>query len=323
MTRRLVAFLACIAVCAGLSARAAAASFPLSNGRTLEGEPISFTAQGMVVKLADGTFAERVGWTNFTQEALKVLAKNPKAKQFVEPYLEVEETEDASKKPAVEVKAAIPDRLERPDPKAGFSALFTSSVTITLFLLLYAANIYAAFEIAIFRNYPAALVCGVAAVVPVLGPILFICLPTRLQKTQDELAAESMAQHMVEAEGHAPLHVGAHAADAGEQGAAPPVPTGPAVTVYSRGQTTFNRRFFETKFAGFLRVVPGEAERDMIIHIRSARGEYSGSRLTRIMPNELCLQVSKGGATSDVMIPFTEIMEIQVRHKDAVAAPSA
>jgi hypothetical protein len=91
----------------------------------------------------------------------------------------------------------------------------------------------------------------------------------------------------------------------------------PKVTVYQRGQTTFNRRFFETKFAGFLKVVPGEAEKDMMIHIRSSRGEHSGNRLTRVLQNELHLQVSKGGATSDVIIPFNDIYEIQVRPKEA------
>ena len=91
----------------------------------------------------------------------------------------------------------------------------------------------------------------------------------------------------------------------------------PPPTVYQRGQTTFNRRFFETKLSGFLRVIPSEAEKDMLIHIKSARGEYVGSRLSRVMPNELYLQISKGGASSDVIIPFNDISEVQIRHKDA------
>jgi hypothetical protein len=324
MTRRLVALVGCFVFCAGLAGSARAASFTLSTGETLEGEPISFDARGLVVKKPDGSFATRVPWTNFTQNALKDLAKNPKAKPFVEGLLEVDEPEpDAARKAAIEIKPKIPDRLERPNPKAGFGALLSSGLTIALLIVLYAANVYAGFEIAIFRNYPIALVCGVAAVLPVVGPILFLCLPTRLQKTPEELAAESMAQHLAEAEAHAPLH--AQPGHEGQEAAPPPPPaeTGPQTTVYLRGQTTFNRRFFETKFAGFLRMVPGEAEKDMVIYIRSARGEHMGARLSRIQPNELYLQIQKGGAASDVMIPFAEIMEIQVRHKDTAAAPSA
>jgi hypothetical protein len=64
-------------------------------------------------------------------------------------------------------------------------------------------------------------------------------------------------------------------------------------------------------------MVPGDAEKDKVIYIKSARGEHSGSRLTRIQPNELFLQVQKGDATADVIIPFNEIYEVQVRPKDA------
>ena len=323
MTRRLVALVGGILLCAGLAGPLRAATVTLSNGQSLEGEPISFNPQGLVLKLADGTFTPRVAWTNLTQDALKELVKNPKAKVFAEPYVEADEPEEeVARKAALVVKPRIPDRLERPNPKATWGALFSSSLTLSLFIILYLANIYAGFEIAIFRNYPIVLVCVVAAVIPVLGPVVFLCLPPRLQKTQDELAAESMAQHQAEAEAAALAYAEAHPGEEMPEAPAAPVETGPKTVVYSRGQTTFNRRFFETKFAGFLRMVPGEAERDKVIFIKSSRGEYLGSRLSRIQPNEIYLQINKAGATSDVMIPFTEIMEIQVRQKDPATAPS-
>ena len=127
--------------------------FPLSDGSTLEGDPISFDARGMVVKKPDGTFAQRVGWTNFTQEALKVLSKEqPKAKSFIEPYLEIDEA-DAEKKPVLEIKPKALKRLERPDPKAGWGSLFSSPVTLALILLLWAGNIYAGWEVGIFFTF--------------------------------------------------------------------------------------------------------------------------------------------------------------------------
>ena len=43
--------------------------------------------------------------------------------------------------------------------------------------------------------------------------------------------------------------------------------------VYKRGEFTLNRRFFETKFAGYFRVVLGEAEKKFVIIIRLAREE--------------------------------------------------
>src|SRR5260370_35531975 len=55
-----------------------------------------------------------------------------------------------------------------------------------MLLILYLANIYAGYEISIFRNQPAALVAGVAAVAPVVGPIVFLCLPQRIPKGAEE-----------------------------------------------------------------------------------------------------------------------------------------
>lgn len=314
MIRRFAVVLVLFALMACGIFLAPAASYLLNDGTTLSGDAISFNVQGVVVKTADGNFAPRAAWTNFTQEALKELAKEPKAKPFVEPYLELDESE-TEKKPSLQIKPKPHDRLARPDPKAGMGAMFSSAIGVILFLLLYAGNIYAAFEIAIFRNYHPGLVCGVAAAAPVIGPALFLCLPTRLQKSHDELAAESMAEHAPDEVQLAYTHPGGHGTAEGE--AATAEAAQPKVTVYQRGQTTFNRRFFETKFSGFLRVVPGDAEKDKVIYIKSSRGEHVGSRLTRIQPNELFLQVQKGDATADVIIPFNEIFEIQVRPKDA------
>jgi hypothetical protein len=102
-----------------------------------------------------------------------------------------------------------------------------------------------------------------------------------------------------------------------EPAPAPAAPKLPEPVVYRRGQTMFNRRFFETKLAGFLRMVPSDAERDMVITIKSARGEYMGNRISKLQPEDLTLQFHRGTASSDVTIPFTDIQEVTVKHKDA------
>jgi len=195
--------------------------------------------------------------------------------------------------------------------------LFKSPLSIVLLLIIYAANIYAGYEVSIFRNYPAAAVCAVAAVAPVLGPVLFLCLPTRMQAAPQEaaetLATEHQQQHLVVP--HEPTEE--EAAAAAEEAA--PAHGGPALPqpiVYGRGYYSFNRRFFETKMAGFMRMVPSDAEKDMLIHLKSSRGQYVGTRIVRLMPDELYLHVTKGGASQDVMVPYNEIAEIQIRHKD-------
>ena len=306
--------LAMIALSVGGLLSARAATYLLNDGTTVEGEPTTPTPDGILLKKPDGSYP-RVRWTNFTQQALKDLAKQqPKAKTFIEPLLEDDES-DAEKKPALIIKPKEHARLDRPDPKAGMGALFSSGLSLLLILLVYAGNIYAGFEIAIFRNYHPGLVCGIAAVAPVIGPAIFLCLPPRLQKSLDELAAESMSEHGGEVTQLSYVHPGSQEATPEAQAAAEKAAAESLVTVYQRGKTSFNRRFFETKFAGFLKVVPGDADKE--IYVKSSRGEYVGHRLTRVQGNEIILQVQKGEATSDVIIPFPEIVEVQVRPRSA------
>ncbi len=304
--------------------RAATVALKLNNGEVVEGEPVSLNDQGIIVKKADGSFANRVAWKDLNQESLKAVAAlkglNKAAQAAVAAMLEPDDVDPAGKKPEIEFKVKLPNRLERPDPSAGLSALLASPITMMLLVLMYLGNIYAGYEAGVFRNYHCGITCAVAAVAPILGPILFLCLPTRIQKSQDELAAESMAAHLAAQQAQEGEEVVAQeptpeelAAQQAAAEAAAAAAAAPRVVSFARGQTTFNRRFFETKFAGFLRMVPGEAEKDKLLYIKSARGEHVGARLSRIDPNELYLQVKEGVATADVMIPFHEIYEVQIR----------
>ena len=291
--------------------RAAAGTYEMVGGNVLTGEPISANAQGLVIKREDGSFAPRVAWTNFTANALKELAANPKVKPFVDPLLEGEE-EIASRKAAAEITVKPVAKLERPDPRGGLGALFRSPLSLTLLLFVYLANIYAGFEIAIFRNYPIGVGCGIAAVAPVIGPIIFLCLPRRIPASAEQHEEQLAEEHQVE-------HVVTSEQEVHEAAPAPAVATAPSLpqpTVYQRGHFSFNRRFFETKMAGFMRMVPSDAEKDMLILVKSSRGEFVASRIARLTPNEIYFLVMKGGASSEVMIPYTELAEVQIRHKD-------
>ncbi len=292
--------------------------FELTDKTSLSGQPLAPDKRGVIIKGEDGKLSDRVPWTNFTQTALKKISELPTAKALVEPYLEPDDPEP-SKKAAAEITIKPVPRLPRPNPRAGFGAIFSSSLSVFIFLLLYAANIYAGYEISIFRNYPAGLVCGVAAVAPILGPIIFLSLPPRILPRDEPLAEEQAAQEELVPTGETAGELAAPPLDGHAATAAPAANAArlPPPTIYQRGHTTFNRRFFETKMSGFLRIVPSEAEKDMVICVRSARGEHSGPRISRVMPNELALQVSKAGATADVIIPYSEIQEVQIRHKEA------
>jgi len=328
-----------ILICLGLwlcGWSASADTFQLNDGRTITGEPL-FTAAndaGLQIRIAEGQY-ERVPWASFSQADLKTFQQQPKLAPLVEPFIEISE-EERLQKTHVEIKP-VP-RLERPEAHSLFGAMFSSGVGVVVLLLLYAANLYAAYEISIFRARPVAVVCGVSALLPFIGPIIFLSMHTVMEHApaeEEEVHAEAAAGAPRPASGAAmpdssPLAPpeavsAAHAPPAAAslriahaEAAAPGAPAAlPQTQTFQRGAFTFNRRFFETKFPGFFGVVRRDAEKDLQIVIKSARGEYHGQRITRITGNDLHLEVHKGHASEEVLIPFTEIKEVQLKHKDA------
>ena len=207
-------------------------------------------------------------WANFSQEDLKKFAKVQKLEPLVEPFIEVTQEEKIKK---TEVNIKQPPRLERPAPQSLLGALFSSGLGLFVLLLLYAANIYAGYEVSIFRARPPALVCGVSAVLPLAGPIIFLSMPTKIAPVEEtwetgaarrrQKAAAADAVNPMQAEGAehptALRLAGTGPADAVKLGhfeGGEEKPALPPTTTYQRGQFTFNRRFFETKFPGFFGV---------------------------------------------------------------------
>jgi hypothetical protein len=314
-----------------LAGPAYADTFTLANGETITGELLmgSENDAGIQIKVGEGKY-ERVAWASFSQDDLKKLVKVPKLAPLVEPFIEITQA-DKIKKTEVNIKQ--PARLNLPAKGSLIGALASSGLGLLVLLLLYAANIYAGYEISIFRARPTVLVCGVSAALPLIGPIIFLSLPTKLAPVEETLAPEpEPAPEAEAAEAVNPMHAdgAAHPTALRLAGSGPQdevkvgqfeggakKPAIPETVVYQRGQYTFNRRFIETKFPGFFGVVRRDADRDMVLVIKSSRGEYVGQRISRIAANDLHLQVQRGHASEEVMIPFVEIKEIRLQHKDA------
>jgi len=292
----------------GLAVVARADTYSLADGKSVSGDVVSFNDIGIIFRTADDTYSDRISWTKFSQDGLKQLAANPKIKPFVEPFIEIPESE-LSHKP--EVKVQDVSRMELPPEQSLFGALFSSSVGLVVLLLIYAANIYAGFEVAIFRGRPKAVAMGVAAVLPVLGPVIFLSLPTHMEPAAppvEETAAPA------ESEAHRFTMPGATLTPQQEetQIAAASWTAQPAAQIFQRGQFTFNRRFFETKFPGFFGVVRRGEDKDKVLTVKTLRGEFVVTRIARIGADTVHLQMVKGGASYEEMVPFTEIQEIQL-----------
>ncbi|PYK97642.1 MAG: hypothetical protein DME19_15575 [Verrucomicrobia bacterium] len=297
--------------------------FKLANGNVLRGELASADEDGLVVKLDVGGFSKREPWINFSQETLKELARNPKAAPLVEPFIELEPQEIKAKEKQKEIVVKpVPNRMERPTPKPSLAAAFLTPAGLTILVVLMLANLYAAYEIALFRQQPVPLVCGLSVLFPALVPLIFLSLPTRAAHGEAEaVSAEAEAGAGAEAHGGVKAKTTSRfpAAAAGGLSLAASSKPDAAPAPFQPQTFTRNRRFFETKFPGFFRMVPSETEKDLVIVVKAVRGEYVGKRISRISSNEMHLQLQSGNASAEVMVPFVEIQSVQIRHKDAKA----
>lgn len=298
-----------------------AKDFKLLDGSTVSGEPADGNDYGVVFRFTGG-FSPRIPYSKFTQEALTELAKVPKLAPMVEPFLDL--PAPPRPKPKSIVVRDVP-RVTRPVGRTSFFSSFFTPLGLVVLAALYAANLLAGYEIALYRGRPVGVVCGVSALVPVLGPLIFL-----VSQTEGVDQASTGAQEpLQEALPGAPT---ARAAGSTSKRVTPvPVGTslrvaaptkekaGPFETkVFNRGEYTFNRRFIETQFSGFFRIVPSEAEKDLVLVVRTPKKEYIGKRITRISSNEFFLQLYEGGG-KEVNIGFGEISQMIVRHKDAKA----
>jgi hypothetical protein len=308
-----------ILICFGIwqcSVASFGAEFRLNNGDVLRGEAVSFNDDGLVVHLEIGGHSPRISWSKLTQETLQQLSKNPQAARFVEPFIDLPPV-PKEKKIKKDFKIKQPPRVDRV-AKPNFFASFATPTGVGILLVLILANVYAAFEIARYRHRPPALVCGASIIFPFIAPALILAMPpaeaeelggggvvepsaagqTTGKATTGSLAKVPMASGLSIAQGEKPA-----AASAGQ-----------APQSYKRGEFTFNRRFMETKFASFFRIVQSEADKDLVLVVRCPKEDYMAKRISRISSNEMHLQLLRG---VEVSVPFADIAKIQVRHKEA------
>jgi len=271
---------------------ARADTLQLNDGSSVSGDIVLFNDAGITLRTPSDSYTNVV-WPKFSQSALKQLAQNPRIKPLVEPFIETPPPQAKNATMAVHEVA----RLELPPKESLLAALLSSSVGFIALLLIYAANVYAAYEIALLRVRPVGLVMGVAAVLPVLGPIIFLSLPIRRQteaaEVQPVAAPHAFAVPGVAARGaESVAAAGIHVSPA----AAPRAAAHREAQVFQRGQFMFNRRFFETKFSGFFATIRRPAERDLVLVIKTARAQLIVQRITRIASNEVDFEGLQGGA---------------------------
>ncbi len=310
-----------------LASSAVAATYQTSDGRTLAGEPVGFSNRGLVMKLPDGSYSPATPWSQLSQATLKELRDNPKAARFVEPHIQLteEERERLSGLVLADVK-----RIDRPTGNTGIiGMLFSSGLGWLLVLLIYFGNLFSAYEIALYRAYSPQVVCGIAAVLPWIGPATLLAIPREklvgvMGGKPAATAAPVVEEELSEDGEDAPLNAAAEPTvlPPGESFEEMPVPDEvkpallPDTVTYSRGVVTFNRRFFESKLAQFTKIVPPGEVQDFVLLFKTSRGNHLTNYISKLDQAELQIRVAKGHASEDVKIPYLEIYEIQMKHKD-------
>jgi hypothetical protein len=296
----------------GLFVVVRADTFELDDGTSLTGDIVTFNDTGITFRMANDNYTN-VMWTKLSQDALKQLSQNPKIKPLVEPFIEIPLSE---RPPKPEIKIQDVTRLELPPKQSLLGALFSSSVGIFALLLVYAANIYAGFEIAVMRARPIALVVGVSAVLPFVGPIIFLSLPVKIDSVPVEASVAGDPQTFAVPDA-SPKDETKAAGGAWQTQAQAPVASQPEMQIFQRGQFTFNRRFFETKFSGFFTATRHGAEKNLVLLVKATSGQLVVERISRIASDDVHFEVVQGAARREIMVPFADIQEIQLQPKSA------
>jgi hypothetical protein len=289
----------------GLTASVFAAetlTLTLTDGASVTGDIVKSDDYAVMIHTAGETYTTTtIQWPRFSQDSLKQLAKIPSLQAYVGPFIEPTES-TRPQKAAIQVKAVT--RLNRPENPSIFGGLVHSSVGWFILLVVYAANLYAAFEIALVRGKPPGMVIGLSAVLPLIGPIFFLTQSIKPLPVADEPAGEAVAAVAppVSPAEEVPMASTTWQPSSEEKK--------PQPQVFARGKFTFNKRFIETKFAGFVGELKGEAK-TFTMEIKTLKALFAVERIMQVGTIEMILETPNGQVT----VPFADIQEIKLNPK--------
>ena len=270
----------------------------LTDGTSHTGDIIKFDDNGLMLH-EDGERYTALQWSQLSQDTLKTLAQDPKKAPMAEPFIEPTTLAKQPSASAIQINPVT--RLERPANPSVLGGFAGSSVGKVVLVILYLANLYAAFEVALIRNRPLFQVLGLSAVVPVIVPAIFAYLPVVLEKPPEEVPMEGALPEKVAMHG-APTEIEVEA-----EAIAAAVKQAQA-QVFARGKFTFNKRFIETKFAGFVGEPKGDGLK-FTMTLKTTKEVFSVERIAQVGAGDALLETKERG---QVTVAFTEIQEIKL-----------
>ena len=307
---RKIIFLFSLIIAVASGARAAE-TLTLTDGSTLAGDIVKPDDNGLLLRAAGDVYTN-VSWGRFSQESLKHLAENPKTRQYVDVFILPDESQRPAK-PEISVKKddeltrlKLPGRDGNPPPSL-FGGLLGSPVGLFILLVLYGANLYAGYEISIIRARPALQVIGLSAALPVIGPVIFLAMPMRVEAPPEEQDFAAPAGTAGAAAQRTPEEIQIVEASWRKE------EKKPEAQVFARGKFTFNKRLVETKFAGFI----GEPKGDGLkfsMEVRTATAQFAVERIMQVANTDVIFETATSG---QVTVPLADILEIKLIPKAA------
>ena len=297
----------------------------LTNGDIIEGTVADVDQNGIVVRRDIGGFAQRANWMQLTQQSLKKIRRlgqvDPKryrgAAAYAEPFIEPDESEMERNLLPGPVKGlaqpALPSSVEASSKVAAFGSVGGLGLLVAIAL----GSMIAGLGVAAFRESNAILAAGVSLFLPVIGPILFLVKPK--VEYEDEYDEDEEYEEVEAPEGATMSDTGGGAV-AGMMPEAKKMSfaqtgakkSGLKPQTWARGDTRFDRSFFQNNFPNFFKTVLGEAERGFALALKTGKREYIGQRITRISGTDIHMELLN---SKEQKISFREIGTVDLRPK--------
>lgn len=301
----------------------AADSFVLTSGASFSGDIVKFDDYDVMIHTTSDTYTN-VAWPRFSQETLKLLSENPRLAPFASPFIEPTPA-GVPPKPQVRVNPVV--RMALPGHPSVVGGLVHSSLGLFLLFVVYVANLYAAYEVAVVRGKSVGAAMGTSAVLPIIGPVIFLLQPITQTSAVEEAPPEDLPPETAPA-GAPPAAGAAEPAPAGAPAAQPhediqivsaswqpaQEERKPQPQVFARGKFTLNKRFIETKFANYIGEPKGDAK-NFTMEVKTLKDAIPVECIKQVGQMEAILETPTGQLT----VPFADIMEIKLTPRPPAA----
>ena len=299
----------------------------LTNGNIIEGTVADVDQNGIVVRRDIGGFARRANWMQLTQQSLKKIRRlgqvDPKryrgAAAYAEPFIEPDESQMEKSLPPGPVKGLVNPPLPSSVEVTSKVAAFGSGGGIGLLVAIALGSMMAGLGVAAFRESNPIWAAGVSLLLPIIGPVLFLVKP-KVEYDDEYDEDEEYEYEEVETPGGATMTDTGGGAVAGMMPEAKKMSfaqtgtkkSGLKAQNWTRGDTKFDRSFFQNNFPNYFKSVIGATEREFVLAIKTGKREYVGQRIKRISGTDIHMELLN---SKEQKISFSEMGTVELRPK--------